>query len=670
MADGNAPAERWYGASELAGLPGLPTTERRVRATAHRNGWASRHRKRGKGNEYAFASLPAKTQTHLLLATREVVADNTLARCSQQTTAWTDTRRAAAWSRFDRATQAHKDIAHRRLKALLAVDTLVAGGRRVLDARAIVAAQLKRDGVRGGSVPSLGRWAADIAGVPADCRAPALLPSYAGRNRNASMPTGAWDQFKADYLRPSAPSATSCYERVQRVAAREGWALPCLRTFEREIERQLSRQVVILAREGEEALMRTFPAQERDHTVYSALEAVNADGHRFDVFCRWPDGTIARPLGLFWQDIYSGKMLARRIGQTENSTLVRLSFADMARTYGLPRSVLLDNGRSFANKFLTGGTPTRYRFKVRDDDPLGVLTALVDQVHWATPYHGQAKPIERAFRDFADRIAKHPAFEGAYTGNAPGDKPENYGSRAIDIDTFVRVMDEEILAHNARPGREAKACKGRSFDVTFNQSYQANAVRKASAEQLRSLLLCTDKVTAHRHDASVTLAGLGNRYWTEALSPYAGQPVLVRFDPEQLHSEVAIYTLAGEFIGDAPCVAAVGFADVDAGREHARARKQYRNAAKTQREAEVRMSAAQVAAQLPSPPPENLPEASVVQGAFGKRHTPAVARPQPEAAQQRTGTDDAPQNALGDLLARMQAKQNADRGWEPHDNDD
>jgi hypothetical protein len=72
-----------------------------------------------------------------------------------------------------------------------------------------------------------------------------------------------------------------------------------------------------------------------------------------------------------------------------------------------------------------------------------MITTLVgsEGIHWVTPYHGQAKPIERAWLDFCGRIAKHPAFAGAYTGNSPVAKPENYGSRAVKWADFERVVN-------------------------------------------------------------------------------------------------------------------------------------------------------------------------------------------------------------------------------------
>lgn len=613
----------------------------------------------GRRRLYALSSLPADVQAAVLLASKPVQpAIEKPAKSARDAAQIT-----ALWQRYEAVPQHLKDIASRRLKALQAVEALVNAGHNLTDARAAIAAQLQREGFRGGSAPSLARWAADVDGLHrSDWRA-ALVPAFAGRTTRNEIPVEAWDTFKADYLRNEAPTATSCYDRLKRTAKVQGWQLPSLRTFERAIDR-LPRALRVLTREGEEALMRTFPAQERDRTCFHALEAVNADGHKFDVFVRTHTDQVVRPILVGVQDLYSGKLLGWRMAETESADLARFAFRDVVERFGIPAKAWLDNGRGFASKLLTGGTPNRFRFKVREDDPLGALTSLGVEIHWATPYHGQAKPIERAWRDLCDRIAKHPAFAGAYTGNKPDAKPENYGSKAVPWDTFARVVDEEIAAHNAREGRRTRLCNGiHSFDQAFAQSYAHATIRKATPEQLREMLLAADTVTANQYDGSVRLAG--NRYWTEALSAYAGKKLMLRFDPEALHESVQVYTLADVFIGQADCIAAVGFHDTQAAREHSRARKQYQRAAKQQRDAELRMDAAKVAAQLPTEAPAHLPPAGVVAPMFGKpRYSPTAARAD-VVPLQRTGTDDATPAAFDDYLKRLQQQQIEERGWEP-----
>jgi hypothetical protein len=59
--------KEWYAAKELAGLPGMPGTERAVQIKAQKDAWQSRPRAgRGGGREYHLSSLPEQTRLHLL----------------------------------------------------------------------------------------------------------------------------------------------------------------------------------------------------------------------------------------------------------------------------------------------------------------------------------------------------------------------------------------------------------------------------------------------------------------------------------------------------------------------------------------------------------------------------------------------------------------------------
>lgn len=614
-----AAIDRWYAATDLAGLPGLPGTDRNIRARADREGWQSRMRiGRGGGREYAFTSLPTTTQTAILLRERPFAPPAPAQRSADQV--------ASAWKRYESVKSEQKAKAEQRLQALHTVQKLVASGMAVMDARQLVVDQLERTGVRV-SAASIARWQASVDGAaPSDWLA-LLVPHYTGRTATAEIEPEAWELFKADYLRLEQPTAASCYDRLQRIAKARGWTIPSLKTFTRRIERELPRAVRVLAREGEDALMRTYPAQQRDRSMLEALFGVNSDGHRWDVRVRFPDGSEGRPCIVAWQDLYSGKILSWRLCDNESAEVVSLSFGDLVRDFGIPHNVWLDNGRAFASKWITGGVRNRYRFKVREEDPAGLITTLTgaEGVHWVTPYHGQAKPIERAWLDFCGRIAKHPAFAGAYTGNSTSTKPENYGSRAVAWDEFERVVNQEILAHNARVGRRTKVCAGRSFDDVFADSYARAAVRRATDEQLRRLLMAAEAVKADHRTGAVWLGE--NRYWTEALVEHAGRKLVLRVDPKHLHGEAHVYALDGTFIATAPCVAATGFADIAAAREHLRSRRQHQRAAKDMLAAERRMSAAEVAAQLPDITPPTLPSAAVVAPVFGLHGKPVTPAP-------------------------------------------
>ena len=470
---------------------------------------------------------------------------------------------------------------------------------------------------RGIAVSSLYAWQDAVAVAPRHDWLPYLAPRHAGRaGHEVECSPEAWEMLKADYLRLEYPTFEACFERTLRAAAKHGWSMPSKRTLRRRMD-ALPPELVTLTRKGVEALKRSFPAQQRDRSIFHALEAVNADGHVWDVFVRWPDGTIGRPMMCAFQDLYSGMILSWRVDRSANKELVRLAFGDMIEAFGIPDLCYLDNGRDFASKWLTGGTPNRYRFKVKDDEPAGVMTTMGVQVHWTTPYHGQSKPIERAFRDFAGNVAKHPRFAGAWTGNNPMAKPENYASKAVPLDVFLATLSEEIAAHNARPARRTKVCDGRlSYQAAFDASYETAPIKKAAPEQRRLWLMAAEALMVRAPDSVIHHEG--NRYWCQQLLRLRGQKVIVRFDPQALHDGVHVYRMDNAYVAHAPCVEAAGFADVDAARAHAQKLRAFTKATRALAEAERTLSIEQVAALLPAPEtPAPAPETKVVRLVMG-----------------------------------------------------
>jgi hypothetical protein len=316
------------------------------------------------------------------------------------------------------------------------------------------------------------------------------------------------------------------------VAEAEGWApIPAERTLRRRIEAEVPRGARVPARHGRKAADGLHPAQTRDRSHFAPCEAVNADGDIFDVFVTAPGRPKPfRPVLVAVQELYSGMILGWRLGETEGWPLVRLAFLDVPRDHGVPREAWLDNGRAFASKGITGGQLRRFRFKVKEGEPEGLLTSRGVTVHGTIPERAQSRPIERAFGDLCEEIARHPACEGAQTGNKPHAKPETHGEGAIPWDDFKALVAALIARHNARPGRNALVCNGRSFGETYRAAVAEAVIPKASPAQLRMLAMVADKVRARAPSGEVHLAG--NRHLAKDLVEVAGRDVPVRFDPE------------------------------------------------------------------------------------------------------------------------------------------
>ncbi|MFZ5747668.1 MAG: transposase domain-containing protein [Pseudomonadota bacterium] len=597
--------KEWHTAAELAelALPGMPRTKRKMNERAGAECWAlrqddagrplaRRREARGGGVEYHIDVLPPAARAALVA--RGVAAIAHVADAPE-------TSATGRWRWYEAQTDKTKAEAHRRAQIVAMVESYERVG--LTRSAAVVNAAARHE-----IAPStVWRWIADIDGIaPAD-RLPFLAPRRDRGGKTAEIDAQAWNIFLSDYLRPEKPTLAECYRRTEKWAAANGVTLPHRKTFARRIERDVDPMLVTAKRNGAEALRRTLPAQERTVMDLHAMEAVNIDGHKFDVFVEWEDGTIARPMMVAIQDLYSRKMLAWRVARSENSVDTRLAIADLLRNWGIPAHFVLDNGRAFASKWITGGAPNRFRFKVKDDEPLGVLTALGIAIHWATPFRGQSKPIERAFRDLTDIIARHPITAGAYTGNKPDAKPENYGQKAVPIAQFRALVDRGIAAHNARPGRRTETAHGRSFDDAFAESYAAAPVGRASEDQLRLALLTAEQCRCDRRNAEVRLEG--NRYWAPELADHMGKPVTIRFDPDNLHSAVHVYTRTGEFVCTAPVLSPEGFFDKAGAQKRRKQEQELRRRVRDAAELEQLLDARTVAALLSEdqPLPETVP---------------------------------------------------------------
>lgn len=636
--------KEWFTAAELAALrlPLMPEAPSAMIRLAKRQEWNRPDREctaetplgvwrkregRGGGIEYHYSLLPSAVQARLLVEGKAGPEIPEAAPETERRKAKASTAAAETWEWFDRQPDKVKEKARIRLATLDAVQAMVLGGVAKDVAVALVAAQRKL------ATSSLWNWFGRVQGQDRKDWLPFLADRYVGRTVTVEIPEEAWEAFKDFYLRPERPTLTRCYRDVEQLGAAKGWALPSEKTFARKIEREIAPAVITLCRHGVDALKRMYPAQQRDRSVFHALEAINGDGHKWDVFVRWPDGEILRPMMVAWQDLYSGKILGWRVAKSENRESLRLSLGDVVEVFGIPDLLYIDNTRAFANKWLTGGAQHRFRWKLRDEDPIGICEQLGIDVRFVLPYSGQSKPVERAFRDLAHDAAKAPEFAGAYVGNNPTAKPENYGSRAIPLDTFLQVVAREISSWNARAGRRSAVAQGRSFDDLFDESYIRAAgqglIRKATEEQKRLWLLAAEGVTAGTEDGALKL--LGNRFWSEFLHFHRGEKLITRFDPQNLLAGLHVYALDGRHLGFAEVIEAAGFNDVNAAREHARQRTHFIRATKAAAKAERKMDAIERAGTLPEIEPAAPPEAKVVRGTFRAGKFAAKAHREPTA---------------------------------------
>ncbi|WP_373925264.1 transposase domain-containing protein [Vibrio metoecus] len=637
----------WFVIKDLIGLSDMPATERGIRKhveqLAEEAGVERRRRQGSKAFEYPVSILSPKQQAALLKKTGKVKVGEQVINLPKAKAEKTYCREAL-WASWGKTNDKTKQKAQQALRCVQAVKALEQNGINRMHAYQTVCDEY------GIPLSTLRRHVAKVKDIDECDWLPALLTKHfeTAQLRKvehfAHITPEAWEFFKGDYLRLERPTMSVCYERLKKVAVQKGWSIPSLKSLSRRLEAEVPIQARVMLREGEHALHQMFPPQERSVLELHALEWINGDGYQHNVFVRWFNGDIVRPKTWFWADVYSRKILGWRCDLSENTDSIRLSFMDVIERYGIPKHITIDNTRAAANKWMTGGVPNRYRFKVKPDDPKGLMTMLVGErnIHWTSVIlgkgHGQAKPIERAFGvgGLEEYIDKQPINAGAYTGPSPMAKPDNYGDKAIDADVFLKSIALGVEMFNQKSNRNNEVCRGfMSYEEAFNASYQSAPIKKATKEQLQMLMLSAEASRVSRHgtitlDAGGTLAGRKNRYFNEAMMNYIGQKLIARFDPRKLYESVEIYTLNGVHLCTAECIEKSGFGDTQAAREQKRKTKQFTKHHKAAAKAKRELEALEVAAMMPEPQEEVIPEAKVVEVyrpiAFG--NTAAAIRPQ------------------------------------------
>jgi len=310
--------KEWYSPAELAkmALPGMPVTRENIMRKAEAENWRQpelEHPKnpkgvwrkregRGGGFEYRPDVLPTMARTKLI-CDREAAA-------APARPEVTDVMIADLWRWYDGLPQRKKQAAEYALQVLHAIEAAEVTGMKIDQAIRMVVRDHKSRGKKL-SDRTIYNWKSRVAGLPKAHWLPALAPRHVGRTVEKDCDPAAWDALYVDYFRSEAPDFTECHRRLDALAKVSGWYIPSARTLQRRID-AVPWAIHVYNRKGMKELIKLYPAQIRDRSPFHALEGVVSDGHVWDVFVRWHDGKIIRPVTVGFQDIYSGKVLSWR----------------------------------------------------------------------------------------------------------------------------------------------------------------------------------------------------------------------------------------------------------------------------------------------------------------------------------------------------------------------
>jgi hypothetical protein len=400
------------------------------------------------------------------------------------------------------------------------------------------------------SATTLWRYRNDVDGHPRGHWLPLLAPRYCGNGQEAEFTEEAWAWILDKHLEQTEIETSVLVRLACHEGEGRGWVIPSTRTVDRRLKRE-SAGITILGRRGARALEASFPTAEKDWASIPLHEMWVSDGCRLNYVARWPDGSQGRPFVVVWQECRSRLPLSCKGYLNPCGELVMTAFLEAIKNCGYkPNLMKLDNGREYANKAFTGGQKTRYRFKLKPGEPIGVATQMGINVEWAKPARGRDKIIE-SFNRFMHANLKSMGYAEAYCGKDALSKPEDFDPRkAVPIELVNKAMGEFLHWFSTQHKHRGHGMNGRTPQAVYEELLPTinKAEHTPDPAHLRLLLMAVKTLKPDKDEATFKfkLDGYGERrYWSEEFSrlPLAARQKKyhVWYHPENPDLPVSIY---------------------------------------------------------------------------------------------------------------------------------
>lgn len=539
----------WYSASELAGLPGLPGTERAIQLRAKRERWEGQQRLGSKAIEYAFAILPKETQTALIAASvaesqpQSVIAveSNTTERDIISASRLSEDQRSVMTARLAFVREIER--MSQTISQQRAIDSLVALAKAeqlspYLTDR-VQRANDRKTGDRTLSERTLKRWLADYRQNGETGLAPAR------RQKDMSLP--AWSaSFLTCYQRPTKPSVEAAYAEFALKHPAERPSIHVVRRF----LNKLSAEARERGRRTPQELKALQPFKRRTTKNLYPCDVFTADGHKFDAEVLNPrTGKPYRPETTTVLDVATRKAVGISIGEAESTIGVLDALRDAVQ-HGMFAMFYVDNGSGFAN-----------------DTVREVVDRIGGIMTHALPYNSQARGlIERSHQTIWVNAAKKlTSYIGADMDKHAGTKVHRISRKQLRetgttrlIPTFAEFMagvEYELDIYNNTPHRGLERFRdpltGKLRHMSPNEAWDAARAEGweplvASSELLNDLM--RPQVLRPTRRGEVTWAN--ETYFLDALRNFHGDEIRLAYDVRDA-SRVWVRTLDGDLIGEA-----------------------------------------------------------------------------------------------------------------------
>jgi putative transposase len=361
------------------------------------------------------------------------------------------------------------------------------------------------------------------------------------------------------------------YESFKKVMGENGVTdIPCCRTIRRylkKLEYSHGNEKALL-KGGERFFKNTVMVKcQRDAGVLKVMELVQADAHKFDCWVEFTsesgEKTAIRPFLVGFIDTRSRCLVGYGICEQPNAEIIKQIIINMMKPkantpiYGVPRVLLIDNGKDFTAQTLTGRN-RKERFNIDIDmDIKGFYhMAGISEDKRALPYQPWTKAqIERVFGTITGRFSKRFAsYTGTLTGSKTAGKVEKdipkmlLRGELMAFDEFAAEFEKYVNQEYHQRQHDGLKKQGEPIPVPITVYTQAERYFKPAPPDEYMLSLLGQSEERLVNNVGIYLKN--NTYTSEDLGRYVSQRVIVRYNARDL-SSICVYDNDNKFICNA-----------------------------------------------------------------------------------------------------------------------
>lgn len=375
------------------------------------------------------------------------------------------------------------------------------------------------------------------------------------------------------------------YRVFSRKAEQLGWKIPSQKTVARFISFAMqepdAQHAHYLAAHGERAYKnKLLPKGLRDTKSLKVMEFVQGDAHTFDCFVEYTDANgnkkAIRPVLVAWIDTRSRCIMGHIICKTSSADVIQQSTIKMIYSDigGVPQELHIDNGKDFTAERNTGQKRSERTISF-DALVKGLYRGLgIESYSRARPYEPWSKgEIERYFRTVCEQYTK--MFE-SYTGTLTGSRTICKRSKDIGrmlergelvtMEESAGLFDQFLEEYHHRKHRGLSDA-GEEYQTPLEFFLHAERYEKADIlpdrELARVMLMPMETATVYNYG----IRRFKTSFSDDALAPYIGQRVNIRYDPQDLRV-LYVYAQDGRKICEATDKGRLSFHDEAQAAEH------------------------------------------------------------------------------------------------------